>query len=57
MNQAVAENFFNGLLTRAVSFLPPTDCLLYFYGYVIGRFNERRKYIESILSARVKENP
>ena len=31
--------------------------LVYFYGYVIGRFNERRKYIESILSARMKENP
>lgn len=31
--------------------------LVYFYGYLIGRLNERRKYVESILSARQKERP
>lgn len=31
--------------------------LVYFYGYVIGRFNERRGYIESIFAARHQERP
>jgi transposase InsO family protein len=30
---------------------------VYFYGYLIGRFNERRRYIESIFTARHHERP
>jgi len=40
--------------------LEPVDdgkWLVYFYGYLIGRLNERRRYVESIFAAREHERP